>query len=67
MSENFDPKMMDASADEAREALMSHLSKIDMATVTVIALWYKTWFLKAGYKRLTKVLWDIAKGEGGIK
>ena len=51
-------KQMDADAFEARKELEQHL---DQWQAKDVALWCKRWYLKAGHKRLGRILVDAAK------
>jgi hypothetical protein len=60
MSEDKDTVLaaMDAAAREAEK----DLSTLDRASVQPIAAWWLKWYLKAGHKRLGRIMVKIAKG-----
>ena len=51
-------KQMDADALEARKDLELHLAEWQAKDV---AAWSKRWYMKAGHKRLGRILVDLAK------
>jgi len=53
----FDPEAMDRAAIEAGE----ELDQIPRETILPIAEWWSKWYLKAGHKRLGRILVSIAK------
>jgi len=59
MSEDKDSVLakMDAAAQEAEK----DLSTVDRATVQAVAKWWLKWYLKAGHKRLGRIMVRIAK------
>ena len=50
---------MDAAAVEAEK----ELSTLDQAAVEIVAAWWAKWYLKAGHKRLGRLLVKIAKSK----
>lgn len=48
----YDPEAMDLAASEAEQ----ELDQLDMEAVTVVADWWKKNYLKAGHKRLARIL-----------
>jgi hypothetical protein len=50
---------MDAHAKEAAE----ELKKLNQASVEEVAAWWYNWYLRAGHKRLGRLLVKIAKDE----
>lgn len=48
---------MDAAAGEAEKDLAS----IDQAAVKAIATWWLKWYMKAGHKRLGRIMVKVAK------
>ena len=48
---------MDAAAGEAEKDLKT----IDQATVKTIAAWWLKWYMKAGHKRLGRIMVKLAK------
>lgn len=50
---------MDAAAVEAEK----DLSTVDQAAVETVAAWWAKWYLKAGHKRLGRLLVKIAKSK----
>lgn len=48
----FDPEAMDAAADDAAE----ELDTLDPEVVKAIASWWARWYLKAGHKRLGRLM-----------
>jgi hypothetical protein len=48
---------MDAAAEEAERDLAS----LDRTAVETIAAWWLKWFMKAGHKRLGRIMVKIAK------
>ena len=58
----FDPQAMDDAAVEAENNL-SELSANDQLTPGIDAMidWHYRWFMKAGHKRLGRILVGIAK------
>ena len=48
---------MDAAAKEAEK----DLATLDQATVQTIAAWWSKWYLKAGHKRLGRIMVKLAK------
>ncbi len=51
-------EQMDADCLEARKDLERHLDEWQAKDV---AVWCKRWYMRAGYKRLGRVLVDLAK------
>jgi hypothetical protein len=47
---------MDDAGDAAAKAFDKMVKNLDKEAVTAVATWMKTWYLKAGYKRLSKHL-----------
>jgi len=48
---------MDAAAEEAEE----DLATLDQAAVQTIAVWWAKWYMKAGHKRLGRIMVKVAK------
>jgi hypothetical protein len=48
---------MDAAAEEAER----DLATLDRAAVETIAAWWLKWYMKAGHKRLGRIMVKIAK------
>ena len=48
---------MDAAAEEAEK----ELSTLDQEAVKAVAVWWSKWFMKAGHKRLGRLMVKIAK------
>lgn len=48
---------MDAAAEEAEK----DLATLDRAAVQTIAAWWSKWFMKAGHKRLGRIMVKVAK------
>ncbi len=48
---------MDAAAEEAEKDLVT----LDQAAVEVIAAWWSKWYMKAGHKRLGRIMVKLAK------
>jgi hypothetical protein len=48
---------MDAAAEEAERDLVT----LDRAAVETIAAWWLKWYMKAGHKRLGRIMVKIAK------
>ena len=48
---------MDAAAEEAEK----ELATLDQAAVKTIAAWWAKWFMKAGHKRLGRLMVKVAK------
>jgi len=53
----FDPEAMDRAATEAKE----ELDQIPKETLLSVARWWSKWYLRAGHKRLGRILVSIAK------
>jgi hypothetical protein len=51
---------MDAAASEARKALDPKTINASSDPVKEVANWMKKWYPEAGYKRLSKVLIELA-------
>jgi hypothetical protein len=58
MSKEADLREMDHAAEEAREELIRNL---DSWCARDMATWWARWYMKAGHKRLGRLLVDIAK------
>ena len=48
---------MDAAAEEAERDLVT----LDQAAVETIAAWWLKWYMKAGHKRLGRIMVKVAK------
>ena len=48
---------MDASAGEAEK----DLATLDQAAVETVAAWWAKWYMKAGHKRLGRIMVKLAK------
>ena len=59
----FDPEAMDAAALEANK----ELRQMNQNETVMIARWFKKHYLKAGHKRLGRVLVQFAKETDGIR
>jgi len=57
MSKEFNPQEMDNAAAEAEE----DLNNLPDEVVNPMAEWWYKWFMKAGHKRLGRILVNIAK------
>jgi hypothetical protein len=51
---------MDASADEARKELNPKTINASPDSVKQVANWMKKWYSAAGYKRLSRILIELA-------
>lgn len=49
---------MDQAAEEAKVELMAN---VDHWSARAVALWWAKWYLKAGHKRLGRLLVELAK------
>jgi hypothetical protein len=58
MPDNDDLRRMDVAAEEAQKELMANL---DHWSARALASWWAKWYLKAGHKRLGRLLVDLAK------
>ena len=60
MAENkpFDPAEMDRAASEAEQ----DLENLEDGVVKAMADWWAKWYLKAGHKRLGRLMVSISKG-----
>jgi hypothetical protein len=56
MSEQLTPEQMDAYAVEASHEL---LVMSESGTIAELADWWRRWYLKAGHKRLARLLMRI--------
>ena len=54
---DFDPQAMDNAANQAEE----ELADLDPNALATIADWWYRWFLKAGHKRLGRLMVQAAK------
>jgi hypothetical protein len=50
---------MDAAAEEAEK----DLGTLDRAAIEVVATWWLKWYMKAGHKRLGRIMVKIAKSK----
>jgi hypothetical protein len=50
---------MDAAADEAEK----DLGTLDRAAVETVAGWWLKWYMKAGHKRLGRIIVKVAKSK----
>jgi hypothetical protein len=50
---------MDAAAEEAEKDLGS----LDRAAVEALAAWWQKWYMKAGHKRIGRIMVKIAKNK----
>ena len=48
---------MDAAAGEAEK----DLTTLDQAAVETVAAWWSKWYMKAGHKRLGRIMVKVAK------
>lgn len=53
---------MDNAAEEAKKELLAHLSEWTAKDVTK---WWAMWYLKAGHKRLGRLLVELSKKSEG--
>ena len=62
MSEEKDTVLaeMDAAAEEAEK----DLATVDQAAAKAIAAWWLKWYMKAGHKRLGRIMVRLAKKQG---
>jgi hypothetical protein len=51
-------RQMDSAADDAKKVLLEHL---DQWSAKAVATWWSVWYLKAGHKRLGRILVDLAR------
>jgi hypothetical protein len=51
-------KEMDDAASTAKKELLEHL---DRWSAKAVASWWAVWYLKAGHKRLGRILVDLAR------
>ena len=57
----IDTKDMDAATTEAHNELMEH---VDGWSALELIQWWQRWYMKAGHKRLGRVLVSLAKVDG---
>ncbi len=50
---------MDAAAEEAEK----DLGTLDRAAIEVVAAWWLKWYMKAGHKRLGRIMVRVAKSK----
>ena len=50
---------MDAAAEEAEK----DLGILDLAAIEVVAAWWLKWYMKAGHKRLGRIMVRVAKSK----
>jgi hypothetical protein len=50
---------MDAAAEQAEK----DLGTVDRAAVEIVAAWWLKWFMKAGHKRLGRIMVKVAKSK----
>ncbi len=50
---------MDAAAEEAEK----DLGTLDRAAIEAVAAWWLKWYMKAGHKRLGRIMVKIAKSK----
>jgi len=50
---------MDAAAEEAEK----DLATLDRAAIEAVAAWWLKWFMKAGHKRLGRIMVKVAKSK----
>jgi len=62
MAENAWKETMDAAAREAHAELERHLEDW---RVRDVALWWQRWYMRAGHKRLGRVLLEAAQSPPG--
>src|SRR5580658_10105118 len=58
MSKDEELREMDHAAQEAREELFRNL---DSWSARDVAIWWARWYMRAGHKRLGRLLVDLAK------
>jgi len=58
---DFDPQAMDSAATDAE----NDLANLPDEVVLPMADWWYRWFMKAGHKRLGRILVGIAKEKEG--
>jgi len=56
-----DKKKMNEAAQEAEKELINLMARHN--TITGLANWWKKWYMKAGHKRLARILLQNAKEE----
>jgi hypothetical protein len=54
---------MDSQAELARRELEANL---DLWSSRAMILWWDRWYLKAGHKRLGRILVELAKQKSGV-
>lgn len=54
---DFNPEEMDRAAERAK----AELNLLPLYDVLTVAYWWKGWYLKAGHKRLGRILIDQIK------
>lgn len=59
MAREFNPEEMDSAAKEAEQ----DLENLEAEAVKAMSDWWAKWYLKAGHKRLGRVLVAISKQE----
>jgi len=57
----FDPQAMDNAAAEAENDLLN----VDEQALVKVANWWRKWYMKAGHKRLGRILLQYAEKEEG--
>lgn len=60
MAQQADTAKMDAAAIDAANEL-KNMSLADEADLDQVAAWFKSWYLKAGYKRLARLVMEYAE------
>jgi len=50
-----------AEMDEAAREAETDLATIDQAAVETVAVWWLKWYMKAGHKRLGRIMVKVAK------
>ncbi len=53
-----DVNQMDKAAEQAREELMKNFERWSARDLTA---WWSTWYMRAGHKRLGRILVEIAR------
>jgi hypothetical protein len=58
MSTDDQMREMDNASGDAKKELLEH---VDEWSVRAVATWWTRWYLKAGHKRLGRLLVELAK------
>ena len=60
-----DKQAMDSAATDAEQALDELLTQDEPATAQDLVDWWYSWYMKAGHKRLGRLLVQVAKEKEG--